>query len=624
MVIVQCRPSPSRIIGPRAFSFLPKFLHPYNETTAGRCASYALRFGVCFFLLCAAALTTQAQSGNPYKKKVVSYVDKVLVPGGIALTPEQAEYIKKSIARNINFARFNYSPLPENVTASFGAEAGALSSFSSENITPVLNRRLAPQLLQILDLNKELLSKQNLSEEDRNTFLATKAQAAGLSASQLEAILNSGFFYIPYVDSYNLRVERRHREVKNDNGKVIRRIPLTEYIHALQLGLLWYRLNVDQNNTASVVFIGTAQGWKDEPIVRSGIHEDETFEGQRIEDDGTEDFSAFKSAVDASCFNIQSETKKIEAFKLSGEVVEATLFGVTLNLGSREGVGLDDTYWVEEFEESSSGEIVKNKRGFVKIRQIGDNKRDETATSYAQTITGSNYSQGLSVTELPLLGINGLIAAGTFPAIVSPFDNTATGGFGMSEHDFSVKINSENKSAYGLALSFQTDLANAAKIPEFWAHVGGAIGVTSIDGQIVYPYDNPTDSTDIGQALTGYVNLGLVKKFYFRRVGFLLQADVKYALMHLSVSGSDGNTYKLTNGNLGLDGRAGIEIYVTPVFSVGASAEYNVFGTSSTWSAVVTDSDNKDTKNGSAAGPAVKYSGLGIYCWVNYSIPSLR
>lgn len=574
---------------------------------------------ICLLLLCGIATTVSAQSGKPYKKKTVSFVDKVVVPANVPLTPSQTDYIKKTVARNINFARFNYAALPDTVTASFSNEVGNVSRPTPEIIRPIMDKTLAPQLMQILDVNKELLSKQNLSEADRNTFLATKAQAAGLSASQLEAILNSGFFYIPYADLYRRSIERGFREIKNDKGKVIRRIPLTEYTHSLQLGLLWYKLNVDRNNKASVVFVGAAQGWKGEPIVRSETHEGETLEGNKIDDDGTEDYNAFKAAVDVSCFNIQLETKKMEAFRLIGEISEATFFGVTLNLGNKEGVGLDDTYWVEEFEESATGEIVKNKRGFVKIREVGDNKRDENATSYAQTITGSNYSQGLTLTELPLLGINALIGFGTFPVTVSPVVRTAD--FMKQAPNFYVRIKSESNTAYGASVSFQTDLANATKISELWGHIGGAVGLTSVDGAIL---TSNGDSVDIGASLTGYVNLGIVKKFYFRRFGLLFQADAKYAMTYISASGKDDNTYKLTNGNFGLDGRAGLEIYLSPVFSIGGSAEYNVFGVSNSWSAVVTDKESKDTKNSDAAGPDVEYSGVGVYFWINYSLPSLK
>ena len=574
---------------------------------------------ICLCVLCALGVSATAQSGKPYKKKTVSFVDNVVVPATVKLTTNQSDYIKKTVARNINFERFLYAPLPETVTTSFSNEVWNISRPTPEIIRPIMDRTLAPQLMKILDLNKELLSKQSLSEAERNTFLATKAQAAGLSAAQLEAILNSGFFYIPYVDSYRREIEHGFREVKNDKGKVIRRIPLTQYAHSVQLGLLWYKLNVDRNNKASVAFVGAAQGWNEESISRSDVHEDETSDGKKIDDDGTEDFNAFKAAVDVSCYNIQLETKKMEAFRLVGETTEASFFGVKLNLGSKEGVGLDDAYWVEEFEESATGDIVKNRRGFVKIREVGDNKKDENATSYAQTITGSNYSPGLTLTEIPMLGLNTLIGAGTFPASVSAI--LKTDNLMKENPNFFAKIRSESKTAYGASLSLQTDLANVTHISELWAQLGGAVGITSIDGTI---YSSNGDSTDIGVSLTGYINFGIIKKFYFRRFGLLFQLDAKFAETHISVTDKDFNTYKLTNDNIGLDGRAGIEIYLSPVLSIGGSAEYNVFGVSNSWTAAVTDKDSKDTKNSSATGPDTKYSGVGVYLWINYSLPSLK
>jgi hypothetical protein len=73
------------------------------------------------------------------------------------------------------------------------AEASTFIVGLPESVRPIVEKNLAPKLLELLDMNKELLSKENLSETERNTFLATKAKSAGLSASQLEAILNSGF-----------------------------------------------------------------------------------------------------------------------------------------------------------------------------------------------------------------------------------------------------------------------------------------------------------------------------------------------------------------------------------------------------------------------------------------------
>jgi hypothetical protein len=493
--------------------------------------------------------------------------------------------------------------------------------------------------LKILDDNKTFYSKQNLTEAEKTTFLATKAKAAGMSASQLEAILNSGFFYVPYVEWYRHSFRRVEVEEKDGKGKIHKR-PATEYSHELKLGLLWYKLNIDRNNTASLVFVGAANGWQSGAIERSAIHRDDAQGSGEAQD-----AEAFESAVTASCENISVETKKIEAFRLTGEITETTFFGVKLSLGSKEGVGVDDSYWIEELQETESGQIIRAKRGFVKIREVGDNKRDESAVSYAQSITGSNYSEGLMATEIPMLGINGVVGGILMPARLSIFDNgsylyrndPSHPGFGFYRGDtysFGMKTNSETNSAFGVALDVQSDLANKTKIPEFWINLGGAYTVMNVDGSIFFNKYNSSgtpismDSADISLATSYYGRLGLLKKFYLKRFGFVIQADAKLAFVHMSAIGKDKDnndlTYKLTSMNFGLDLRGGMEVYLNPALSIGAGVEYNLFGKGISWTATITDSGGNDKKNDSADGPEINHSGLGVSVWVNYALPSLN
>ena len=564
--------------------------------------------------------------GAQYKKKVVSYVNKVLVPSGFELTTYQTDFIASSVSKSVVMERFNYSSLPDNVIAEFSNQASTMNSFSATTVRPLIEKTLAPKFLELLDINKELLSKQNLTESERNTFLATKAQSAGLSAAQLESILNSGFFYVPYVEYHKRSVAHGEREEKNDKGKVIRKVPTITYSHDIKLGLLWYQLKIDQSNKPTVIFAGAANGWDG-----GGIERSETKDADDKED---ADRKAFEETITVSSFNIANETKKLEAFRLTGTVFETTTFGVQLNLGSREGVGLDDSYWVEELEETESGEIIKSKRGFIKIREVGNNKRDESATSYAQTITGTNYSPGLSVTEIPMIGINAVIGLASIPVNIKPFDNRST-KFSLTKYNFAVNVTSENKSAFGPFVWVQGSLANSTKISELWFHAGATLGLLSIDGKYYLPKynsagtQNGIDSTiDIGASLSGYANIGLVKKFYFRRFGLLFQADLKYWLTYLSATGKDKNdddlSYELTQDMLGADGRIGLEMYITPTLSIGGGAEYNIFPQSNVWTATVTDKDKNETKNSDAVGPDTKYSGLGFYLYINYALPSLK
>lgn len=564
-------------------------------------------------------------SNAQYKKKVVSYVNTVLAPAAYGLSHQQTNHITTAVSRSVEMERFNYASLPDNLISQFAQEASGMSSFTSENVRPLIEKTLAPKLLELLDINKELFSKQNLTEGERNSFLATKAQSAGLSASQLEAILNSGYFYVPYVAHYEHSAVKGEREEKNDKGKVVREIATVTYTQSIKVGLLWFQLAVDKQNNGSVHFIGAANGWKGSEISRS-----ETKDAESSED---ADWNAFREAIEISAVNIGNETKKIEQFTLSGTVSETTTFGVKLNLGSREGLGLDDTYWIEELEETESGDIVKSRRGFVKVREVGNNKSDESATSYAQTITGSNYSPGLSVSEIPMIGVNAVFGLGSFPVNVKPFNNK-TAKFGLTKYDFAVSVNSEIKKSFGPFLWFQGDLAKSTKITELWFHAGAAIGFLDVDGKFFLPKyalsgtQNGIDSTiDIGASLTGYANVGLVKKFYFRRFGFVLQADVKYWLTDFTATGKDSKgddlNYSLMNDAIGLDGRAGLEVYLTPALSLGAGAEYNMFAMNNVWTASVTDKDKNETKKTDAVGPDTKYSGLAFYFWVNYALPSL-
>jgi hypothetical protein len=579
-------------------------------------------------LLCIGISISSAQ----YKKKVVSFVDHVVTSTSFGLTSKQTAFIASTLAKSAEMERFSYASLPEHVVRSFVEQTSNMRGVSAEQVRSAIEQTLAPKFLELLDINKELYSKQNLTEPERNTFLATKAQAAGLSAAQLESILNSGFFYVPYVESFRHSVERGEREEKNEKGKVVRTIPTVTHSHSIKAGLLWFQLVVDKSNTPTVRYIGAANGWKGDAISRSETRDAENSEGLEWE--------TFTNAVGTSAINVGSETKKLEEFKLTGTVSETTTFGVTVSLGTREGVGLDDSYWVEELEETESGDIVRSRRGFVKIREVGNNKADESATSYAQTITGSNYSPGLSVTEIPMIGVNALFGLGSMPVKISPFNNTVLAGtrpvgFGLSKYDFAVNVTGETKNAFGPFLWLQGSLANSTRISELWFHAGASVGLLPLEGKFYFPtYSSNggmsstfTDSVDLGLNLTGYANFGLVKKFYLRRFGIVLQADIKYWITYLSTSTQDnaGNNLdiSLSNDALGFDGKAGFEVYINPMLSIGAGAEYNIFAMDNIWTASVTDKDKTETKNSDAVGPDTKYSGLGVYLWINYALPSL-
>ncbi len=568
-------------------------------------------------VFCLTAVFANAQ----YKKKNVSYVNKVLSSSAAGLDQRHAEYITSTIGRSVQMERFNYAALPDNIISQFSSAASVINSVSPENVRPVIEKTLAPKLLELLDMNKELLSKQNLSETERNTFLATKAQSAGLSASQLESILNSGFFFVPYVEYYSRTTNRGEREIKNDAGKVVRKQAYTTFTHSIKVGLLWYALKVDRSNNPSIVFVGAAKGWSGDAIERSEDQDDGVT--------GTADWDVFASTVNISAVNVNNETKKIEEFKLTGGVTETTTFGINLNLGTREGVRMDDSYWVEEMVEDDAGNVKKERRGFVKVRKVGDNKNNESAFSYAQAISFSNYSPGLNVTEIPLIGINGILGFGKIPFKISKFK----GDYIMPDNNkFTLRINEDYSGILGPMASLQASLAGATKVSELWLNLSAAIGFPNMSGKFNFSNVSPSnfkkDSADAGPALAGYADIGLLKKFYLYRFGLLLQGDFRYNLTHLSGTTKDKNEndldYSMIHSAIGFDAKVGVEIYLTPESSIGGGAEYSSAPIHSDWNVTITDKDKNDKKLEIVKGPEVKYSGLGWFVWFNYSLPSLN
>ncbi|MFA5832171.1 MAG: hypothetical protein WDA22_01730 [Bacteroidota bacterium] len=569
-------------------------------------------------MFCFTAVIINAQ----YKKKTVSYVKKILSASSSGLDQRQSDYISSTIGRSVQMERFNYAALPDNIISQFSTETSQMNSVSPEKVRPIIEKTLAPKLLELLDVNKELLSKQNLSEADRNTFLATKAQSAGLSATQLESILNSGFFFVPFVEQYSRTTSRGEREIKNDAGKVVRKQAYTTYSHSMKVGLLWYRLKVDKANNATISFVGTAKGWGNDAIVRSEDQDDGV--------DGTADWDVFTSVVNISAVNVNNETKKMEDFKLTGGVTETSGFGINLNLGSREGVGLDDSYWVEELVEDEAGNIKKERRGFVKIRKVGNNKKNESDVSYAQTITGSNYSPGLNVTEIPLIGINGIGGFGKIPIKISNSKNVFIFPDGKT---FTLRIDEDYSGMFGPTAALQASLAGATNVSELWLNMSAALGFPNMTGKFIFKdYSSSPlkddSSKNAGPGLGGYVDVGLLKKFYLRRFGLILQADMRYNLTYLSDVAKDKNgddlTYSLMHTAFGFDAKAALEIYITPEFSIGGGAEYSGAPVHNEWNVTITDKDKNDTKLENAKGPEVKYSGLGWFVWFNYSLPSLN
>ena len=156
-----------------------------------------------FFLFCTFLLISSgfAQTGR-YTRKSISYVDILLVTKkGISLSDRNEKYFLSAIHDGIKIARFDYNPLPDMVQSSFRRRLSR-RSYSESEIGELINETIAPELIKILDVQKEIRARNLVTEVQKNSFIVLKAKEMGITAAQLQQVMNSSYLYIPFLSHY--------------------------------------------------------------------------------------------------------------------------------------------------------------------------------------------------------------------------------------------------------------------------------------------------------------------------------------------------------------------------------------------------------------------------------------
>jgi hypothetical protein len=96
--------------------------------------------------------------------------------------------------------------------------------------------------------------------------------------------------------------------------------------------------------------------------------------------------------------------KQISEFQLKTPVTAALFDGVEFMLGKREGLQLDDSFDVNEFDVAGKKKLI----GYVKVRDIGDaSGSGEGTPSYAEKVrVDKGFVGGESLIEHPMVGFN--------------------------------------------------------------------------------------------------------------------------------------------------------------------------------------------------------------------------
>lgn len=539
---------------------------------------------ILIFILNVFLLWGIAQGQLKYERKSISYANALFVSDpSIRIEEKEASYIIKKFREYIEMPRFDYNPIPDELLEDFRNEVESRgASISLEEVVEILKQTFVPKIIEILDIEKEIRAQNLLTEEQRNSFIATKAKALGITAEQAMKIMNSAFIYIPVISKYNSYVD-------NDNQL------LTIELNA---GAIWYRVIYSESGEGDLKLV-VRKETKGMGVAKIG--KEFKHEGEKVDYKGY----AFRTAVIALARDLQVATRDIPEFRLGAQVMEVYSNAVTFPMGKREGIKIDDGFDLVELQEDPNGEIIQRKIGFARIVSVADNRSNPRAFSKARVIFGRGLEPGIYVSERPRLPID---------LYVRILNNPFTVKYTYTDWWTGEKVTQTyTMTGYSIQAELLYNIGRNVNISQLWLGVGIYIGGGNAENldviKAIFQLAGYTEKPDVG--ILGFNGI-LIKKFYvFNR----FMAVGKGELISEIVSFSKGES-KLAHSKLGFGLGFGVEYTATPDLNLGFNLGYRLFSESEEW-------DLGGLTSTTIQGLAGNHSGFGFSIYLNYSLPKL-
>jgi len=406
-------------------------------------------------------ITIQSQEpARFFLRKSISYYDGILLPTNISIPQVDLTLTKTKLKQALFLARFDYNNLPQTLQAKADAAMVGLSNPTPERLGKALEDILVPEIVKILSINRELRTKEFVDQQERINFLTTKAKETGITADDLEKVMNAAYLFIPFITSYRRKVEGYRIEINIEGG------------------IIWYHISTQSDLPRLVPLVQKSSSAFGTAILGKKYHE-YMWGGEELT---AEEFATL-SAVQAYVKNLQTLTREIPEFRLSAEIVSAYGGKIAFKLGTKEGLKIDDKLDVVEFFEDNSGIPRAKSVGSALVTKVANNK-DTTKTirySEARSFIG-RAEPGMLVLERPRLPID----------------------LGFRFVSFPLKQNDNQIQNFGGELSLDFNISNLFKVPHFYLPLSVGYGFPSISNADRY--------FEFG--------LGLLKKFYLPRFGF--------------------------------------------------------------------------------------------------------
>lgn len=432
-----------------------------------------------------------------YERKSITYLEMLDLAHADS---DIYEAVEQEVRRNVELPRFDYNDV---------------SRFRS--LTPAEAARLVKQYLDATKLER---AKEQASYDVRFKDYV-------ITGDDLRRIANSAYLYQPALRSARAYKER-YVIYQNGRPMIVQR-----WVARVDVRVTFYSVDFAQGVAKEMAVIG-ASGSGSSTLGFLG-------EG------GSRD-AAIREAAASAGQQLRKDVRGIDAFNLLTPIAAAGANSVSFALTKKEGLELDQGFYVYEYLTTGGRERV----GYVKVTRVGDGATE--ADSDAQNIYVSNgftFDEGQLLQEHPQLGIRVQPEVG-----FQRFRLTA---------DPALDLDSSSGGAR-LQVSVAYDIAERVGIPE--VHAVAELHLMA------------ANFAEYG------IELGLDKRFYLRRLaltpGFRL--GFMRSMFGLSTQGfkdldvtDNFETVTMRGDSLGVTPRLGAEVFLTPEWSLTGYAGYRLY-----------------------------------------------
>ncbi|MFH1862976.1 MAG: hypothetical protein ABH878_09230, partial [bacterium] len=511
-----------------------------------------------------------------YQRKSISYVDYVwLAGGGERISRLEQNLLLDAIRREIEMPRFDFNALPEPILRNFNRDLTSRSISDLDGLAAAISDALVPEILQILDYEKEMRAAGLVGETDRASFVVEKAKELGITAEDLEAIMNSAYIYMPVLSSVSV-----DKNEEKDHVSV-----------TLVGGIIWFSVKADSNGgVVELLARKISRGIGFASLKKRYDHNGAKLDGVQY---------AFASAARTLALNLRVASQEIPDFQLTNPLTATGAGWVRFSMGRQEGVGMDDKFVIAEYYEQPDGSVKQRKLGLVRAAQV--NQSD----CRARSVIGRGYERGMLAVEHPRLPIDVSLRFFTTEFKVDS---------GAYNNEFVISEESVG-SLYTGQLWLNYNTAEVTNLSQFFLSLYGEIGYGEIHHATAFDAKIPG-----GLYLGG--GIGLVKKYYLNR--FHLGLEALGSLAYYTLSGTketDATEWKWQLASMGLTCNANLEIALGYDFNLGAGVSYRLFAPQADWK-YTDDGEEKDLSDIQGL-PEVNFSGWGYQIYFTWSLPAL-